>query len=284
MKSLAQLFLAATLPFVAFAQMGVGGGIAVVRTGDFAGGRAIGNQPYSAKQISEHTQTLADGTHIIQAPQETMLYRDSLGRTRTEHAFPGPPPGMAVKAPPMVMIEIVDPIAGVRYTLDSHSHVAHRMNMPQMQPMPVAKATNGIAVQATSVQATNGVLAPVPASRMVQTQVYPGAQSAAPDVPRPEVKNESLGPDIKEGISVEGRRITTVYPVGFFGNDRPITVINETWTSPELGMMVLSKMSDPRSGESTTRLTNVSRAEPDASLFQVPPDYTVEGEQGGLGK
>ena len=32
---------------------------------------------------------------------------------------------------------------------------------------------------------------------------------------------------------------------------------------------------DPRSGESTYRLLSIVRAEPDASLFQVPPDYTV---------
>jgi len=42
-----------------------------------------------------------------------------------------------------------------------------------------------------------------------------------------------------------------------------------------LKMVVLSKNSDPRSGESTTRLTNISRAEPDPSLFQIPADYEV---------
>jgi hypothetical protein len=78
-----------------------------------------------------------------------------------------------------------------------------------------------------------------------------------------------------EGVLVQGQRTTTVYPEGFFGNDRPITTVNETWTSPDLKIMVLSKTSDPRSGESTTRLTNISRAEPDPSLFQVPPDYQI---------
>jgi hypothetical protein len=35
-------------------------------------------------------------------------------------------------------------------------------------------------------------------------------------------------------------------------------------------------MSDARSGDSTTRLTNISRAEPDPALFQVPPDYYIK--------
>jgi hypothetical protein len=65
------------------------------------------------------------------------------------------------------------------------------------------------------------------------------------------------------------------YPVGAIGNDRPITTITETWTSPELKMVILSKDSDPRNGESTTRLTNVTRAEPDPSLFQIPADYEI---------
>ena len=67
--------------------------------------------------------------------------------------------------------------------------------------------------------------------------------------------------------------MTTTWPVGFFGNDRPITTVTETWTSRELGMTVMTKTSDPRSGESTMRLSNISQAEPDASLFQVPSDY-----------
>jgi len=34
--------------------------------------------------------------------------------------------------------------------------------------------------------------------------------------------------------------------------------------------------SDPRFGETTYRLTNISRAEPDRALFEVPAGYTVK--------
>jgi hypothetical protein len=59
------------------------------------------------------------------------------------------------------------------------------------------------------------------------------------------------------------------------GNDKPITHVCETWHATELKVLVLSKCSDPRSGKLTMRLKKLDRAEPDASLFEVPPDYTI---------
>jgi hypothetical protein len=40
-------------------------------------------------------------------------------------------------------------------------------------------------------------------------------------------------------------------------------------------MVVLNRSVDPRVGETTMRLTNILRSEPDASLFQIPSDYTI---------
>jgi hypothetical protein len=36
----------------------------------------------------------------------------------------------------------------------------------------------------------------------------------------------------------------------------------------------MSRHSDPRSGEIVYRLTNINRAEPDHSLFEVPANYS----------
>jgi len=87
-----------------------------------------------------------------------------------------------------------------------------------------------------------------------------------------------------EGFQVEGRRITTTWPAGSaMGNDRPITSVDETWFSPELHIVVLSKGTDPRNGEHTRKLVNIDRTEPDPSLFQPPADYTIkENEHEGL--
>ena len=46
--------------------------------------------------------------------------------------------------------------------------------------------------------------------------------------------------------------------------------------------MVLDTNNDPRQGESTRKLTNISRDEPDPSLFAPPPDYSVVEEKGAF--
>jgi hypothetical protein len=40
---------------------------------------------------------------------------------------------------------------------------------------------------------------------------------------------------------------------------------------------VLTKHSDPRVGETTYRLINIVRAQPDPNLFVPPADYTIKG-------
>ena len=70
----------------------------------------------------------------------------------------------------------------------------------------------------------------------------------------------------------------TTYPVGSMGNDRPLVRTVEMWTSTELRITVLSKSSDLRNGEFPMTLKNVSRVEPEFSLFQPPPDYKVVDE------
>ena len=60
------------------------------------------------------------------------------------------------------------------------------------------------------------------------------------------------------------------------GNDRPIQTADETWVSKELSLTLLEKYSDPRFGDSVTRVTSLNRSEPDPALFQVPPDYILQ--------
>jgi hypothetical protein len=67
-------------------------------------------------------------------------------------------------------------------------------------------------------------------------------------------------------------------PAGTIGNSAPLEIVVESWYSPELQVVVLGKRSDPRLGDMTYRLVNIKRAEPPASLFEVPSDYRIEGE------
>jgi hypothetical protein len=228
-------------------------------------GGVVTGAPYSAEQVTEHVQTLADGTHITQPAQTTKLYRDSAGRTRTERSFPLPPGVVSKGSDTPSFIEIFDPVAGAHYTLEPRNHTARRMSIPSPPPPPPPPPP--------------ATASGTPASRMIR--LLPAQRSAQSDppsqgqTPRPQFSRESLGTQTIEGVPAEGSRTTVTYPIGAVGNDGPITTTTETWTSSELKMVVLSKNSDPRSGESTNRLTNISRAEPNPSLFQIPADYEV---------
>ena len=78
-----------------------------------------------------------------------------------------------------------------------------------------------------------------------------------------------------EGVEAEGTRSTTTIPAGQIGNELPITIVSERWVSPDLKVLVMSRQSDPRFGETTYRLTNITRSEPSPDLFQVPPDFKI---------
>jgi TonB family protein len=91
-----------------------------------------------------------------------------------------------------------------------------------------------------------------------------------------ESKTEPLGNQTIEGIEAEGSRTINTIPAGAIGNERPIEIVYERWYSPELQMVILTRSVDPRLGETTQRLVNVTRSEPDSSLFQVPSDFTIE--------
>ncbi|HEX8459025.1 MAG TPA: energy transducer TonB [Pyrinomonadaceae bacterium] len=90
---------------------------------------------------------------------------------------------------------------------------------------------------------------------------------------------ESLGKQLIEGVEAEGTRTTLTFPAGMIGNERAISIVSERWYAPELQTVVLSKHSDPRFGETTFRLTNINRAEPARTLFEVPSDYTVREDR-----
>ena len=126
-----------------------------------------------------------------------------------------------------------------------------------------------------TVSSTGGTTVASSTGRIGQGVMLP-AQSAES---RPQISDEKLGTQTIEGVLAEGTRHTTTWPVNSQGNDRPISAVSELWTSPELKVTILSKSNDPRSGESVQKLINISRAEPSASLFQPPPDYTVVDEE-----
>jgi hypothetical protein len=106
-----------------------------------------------------------------------------------------------------------------------------------------------------------------------------GVYTITPDVsarPAWDEKKEKLPARNVEGVMAEGTRTTRTIPAGAIGNEAPIVTVTEEWYSADLQVLVMTKTSDPRSGESTYRLLNISRAEPNQSWFEIPADYTVK--------
>jgi len=89
------------------------------------------------------------------------------------------------------------------------------------------------------------------------------------------VSKENIGSDSIEGLPVRGVRISQTYPPGALGNDRPLTIVTESWYSEDLKINLLTKRTDPRYGVQTVRVTELARQEPDAALFAISDEYKL---------
>jgi hypothetical protein len=269
--------------------------------------RAMKGAPYSAETVVEGTQTLADGNRINRKTTGR-VYRDSEGRTRREEdvisqARLNTGTSDRVGTLSRTTISIVDPVAGFSYSLDPENKIAWRTSinvaggiMGKVEASQVAEERRLVLDKmiaerkagATDEQsAMTRTPAPAPAAGA-------GGRGGGGGVPSGAAAggfvgggggavrargNVSLAPlehKTIDGLAVEGRKTTTTIPAGQVGNEQPITIVSEEWRSPELNLLVLTRHSDPRTGESIYRLQNIIRAEPDRSLFMVPPDYTVK--------
>jgi hypothetical protein len=177
------------------------------------------------------------------------------------------------KLPQMVFIQ--DPVAQASYTLNLTDKTAHRMAVlapmaaEQGVPGPAGGALGAGIMIAAGPLAAAGALPPPPSKDVVffQRSLSSGEQGQTTSV--------DLGSQVIEGVVANGVRTSFTIPAGQIGNDRPLTVMTEVWTSPDLRAVVYSKRTDPRTGEQTFRLTDIQRTEPDASLFTVPSDFTM---------
>ena len=97
------------------------------------------------------------------------------------------------------------------------------------------------------------------------------------------VKQEALGQKTMENVEVVGSREIVTLPVGRFGNDRPEPVVKEFWYAPRLGLNLIVKRFDPRSGIQNFAVDHVSLSEPDTRMFQPPSDYQVVRAVGPAG-
>jgi hypothetical protein len=248
----------------------------------FAASKTVKGAPYSATAVTESIQTLGDGNQIFQR-SETKIYRDSEGRTRNEGQMDAI--GKWKSSDEVQMVFINDPVTGFTYTLNPRERTAIKYNVF----LPFENLKNAVAdkilvadkmrqdteiVEGKKLPTKGEMPSKVSASGPIQNTPADAVKKTIADNQR----GEDLGTRVIEGVQARGKRSTYTIPAGEIGNTMPIEVVDETWYSPELQMTIMTKHSDPRSGERTYRLTNISRSEPDRSLFEIPADYTVKEE------
>lgn len=276
----------------------------------------VKNSPFTADEVSESVQTLADGNRIVRTSTGKM-YRNSEGRIRRESKGGiGGAAGFAYTIGSGV--SIVDPLIRQKVELDSALKTARVYDMKSSDGNVTIVSDDLIANKKRAEELieklkAEGKLGTVADSRSAEEMiaklkaegkldnvtvvtgdaagVYRGTLTgtAGSDLgrvislkPRYETRKEELGTRDIEGVSAEGIRTITTIPAGAIGNERPIEVVYERWYSKELGLTVYSKTTDPRFGEQTYKLTNIVRSEPDPSLFTVPTEYRKVGGQGGF--
>ena len=220
----------------------------------------VKNAPFSADVTIESSRTLADGNHIRQTIN-SKVYRDNEGRTQREQAVNLN--GLAPDANMQQMVFINDPVAGVSYSLNAKERTGMKF------------ARLGGSQHATRVASGRG------AGYRPRENSAPGVMGRRYAANR-NVKTELLGRQTIEGVPADGTRTTVTIPAGQAGNDQPIVTVAESWYSPDLETTVLSKHSDPRIGETVTRLTNINRGEPAHTLFEAPADYKIDESTAGM--
>lgn len=218
------------------------GGMGFMRFEAGIAGKTVVNAPFTATVSTQITRTLADGNKIDQTITGTIA-RDSQGRTRRDMTLPGAMVASTNGGPAPHAVFINDPVADTSYILHPDSKIA-----VQVPFRPVKRIL-----------------------RAFRDDVGTGAKRRFAN----ETATTDLGDKVINGVTAHGTRITRTIPAGQIGNERPIVIVEERWYSPDLQMNVLTTTNDPLTGNTVFQLTNIQRVEPDASLFQVPADYTV---------
>lgn len=272
-------------------------------------GKVVKGAPYSAQATTEMVQTLADGNRIVRRTTAS-VYRDGEGRTRREQTL-NAVGAYSSSGDAQQTIFINDPVGQVNYILDAKNHTARKVDLSGMT-MVRKKVPEGAAANADQHKKEMAEMKAHMAQSDVARTQEPGnadhqkamaelkAHMAYADATmvaggpgavsfertfttKLDAKNsqkESLGKQTIEGVEAEGTRYITTIAAGVVGNEQPISIVSESWYSPELQTVVMSKHGDPRVGENTYRLTNITRAEPAHSLFELPADYTVKETAG----
>jgi hypothetical protein len=92
---------------------------------------------------------------------------------------------------------------------------------------------------------------------------------------------DDLGQEEMDGMSVVHSRETIVINPEVVGNEKALVSTREFWYSAAIQTNLRVTRNDPREGKQTIHLIDLSLAEPDPALFEIPKGYTVTDERTG---
>ena len=197
--------------------------------------------PFTITLQTEWVKTLYDGGTITSVNQRRIA-RDSKGRVYQERWFLVPKNGKVDSE--MTTIQLTDPNAHTLYN-------CFMLEKPRQCVLTYfSPTTTAVYRQAT-----------------VKTGELPNDKGSA--------LHEELGKQIISGLETVGTRDSVIYNPWVFGNDRKTTALWEYWYSPDLGINLLSIVSDPRFGKQIFTVTDVMLGEPDSKLFELPEGFQV---------
>jgi len=193
-------------------------------------------KPFTATARTTLIQDLPDGAKKTRTVEDKIA-RDSKGRIYREQHLPWTEDANN----PVYYVNIYDPVGRQRIHIDPQNH--------KVIVTPIVRPSNYD-----------------PTDYLMLKARRPGES----------IKNQKLGTKEFDGINAWGRRTLHIYPAGMFGNPVSFASLDECWYEERMGVDVLRRRSDPRSGEQVTELINLTRTEPDPAIFQPPLGYTRE--------
>jgi hypothetical protein len=248
-----------------------------------ADAQVVKGKPYSADTSTETVQTMLDGNRIVHRTV-SKFYRDSEGRTRREETFGNVDPEHP--APHETKVFIDDPVNRTSFVLDPGSKSADKMLRLSTITEDHNAEDDGTRVMVKSIKERETFVkdseAAEPGGPAPMVMKFRDDHSGNPNTvvlqiadENRNVSKEDLGTRNIEGVDCTGTRRTTTIPAGAIGNEKPISIVTETWFAPTIGAVVQSTSEDPRFGKTTYQLTNVQLNEPPRSLFEPPADFKI---------
>jgi hypothetical protein len=207
----------------------------------------VANAPFTGAIVIERTIAARGGAPALNLKNIREVARDNEGRVR--NVFRQAIPASQNVEPPIIRIHFYDPQTRSYAYLypQNKTYVTGTVNHP-----PAAEPADLLAS---------------PAGNSIPLNQF--------------TKLEDLGTRSIDGVSVHGVREIQNLPAAWGQAGSEVVLTDEYWYSADLHMNIVVKHDDPRTGNVTMTLIQVTRGDPDPALFRIPDEYRPAADRIG---